>query len=103
MVDHLAPTGRLTLGEPVPILRITYGDLELFNGDVEAFRWDDVPGKSVTVTAQLAAPKAKSGNGLGAIADMIAQASKAKTAEKRRELAQSADTNPETVEDAADD
>ena len=54
----------------------------------------------MTVTAQLPAPKTKSGNSLGTIADIIAQASKAKTAEKRRELEQ---TNPETVEDTADD
>lgn len=85
----------------MPILTITYGDLELFSGDVEAFRWDDVPGKSVTVTAQLTAPKAKSAGGLGAIADMIAQASKAKTAEKRREL--TTDTDPDIAEEPADD
>jgi hypothetical protein len=87
----------------VSALTITYAGLTLFDGEVEGFRWDDVPGQSVTVTGQLAKPKAAGGGGLSAVVDMIAQASKAKTAEKRRELAQSADTNPETVEDAADD
>ena len=88
----------------MPTLRITYGDLELFNDEVEAFRWDDVPGKSVTVTAQLPAPKTKSGNSLGTIADIIAQASKAKTTEKRRELTQTeTETVPEIAEDTADE
>ena len=87
----------------MPVLTIIYGDLPIFSGEVDSFGWTDVPGQSVTVTGQLAKPKAGGGGGLSAVVDMIAQASKAKTAEKRRELAQSADTNPETVEDAADD
>lgn len=88
------------------VLTITYAGLTLFDGEVESFGWTDVPGQSVTVTGQLAKPKAASGGGgLGAIADMIAQASKAKTAAKHRELSQAAeaDTDSEIAEDAADD
>lgn len=88
----------------MPVLTIIYGDLPIFSGEVDSFGWTDVPGQSVTVTGQLAKPKA-AGGGLSAIADMIAQASKAKTAEKRRELSQSVETetHSETAEDAADD
>lgn len=83
-------------------LTVTYAGLTLFDGEVEGFRWDDVPGSSVTVTGQLAKPKAAAAGGLSSIVDMLAQASKAKTDQKRRELAQ---TDPETdiEEDAADD
>lgn len=84
-------------------LTITYAGMTLFDGEVSAFRWDDVPGDSVTVTAQLAKPKTTAaGGGLSSIVDMLAQASKAKTDQKRRELAQP-ETTPETVEDAADE
>lgn len=88
----------------MPILTITYGDLTLFSGETEALRWDDCPGQSITVTGQLAKAKAASGGGLSAIADMIAQASKAKTAEKRRALEQTdTATVPDIEEDHADD
>ena len=83
-------------------LSITYAGMTLFDGEVSAFRWDDVPGDSVTVTAQLAKPKAAAGaGGLSSIVDLFAQASKAKTDQKRRELAQT-ETTPETAEDADD-
>lgn len=86
-------------------LKIEYAGLIIFEGEVDSFGWTDVSGQSVTVTGQLAKPKAASSGGLGAIADMIAQASKAKTAAKHRELSQAAeaDTNSEIAEDAADD
>lgn len=89
----------------MPILTVTYNGLAIFNGEVAGFRWDDLPGQSVTVTAQVAKPKAASAGGLSAIADIIAQASKAKTAEKRRELSQAAeaDINSDNTEEAADD
>lgn len=84
------------------VLTITYAGLTLFDGEVDGFRWDDVPGQSVTVTGQLAKPKAAAAGGLSSIVDMLAQASKAKTAEKRRELAQT-ETETDIEEDAADD
>lgn len=84
----------------MPVLRIVYNEITLFDGEVSSFRWDDVPGQSVTVAAQLIKPKATANSGgLSAIAEMIAQASKAKTVEKRRELAQ----DTEIVKEAADD
>lgn len=85
----------------MPVLTITYADLTLFDGEVDGFRWDDVPGQSVTVTGQLAKPKAAA-SGLSAIADMIAAASKAKTTEKRQQLAQT-ETITEIAEDDADE
>lgn len=89
----------------MPVLTITYSGMTLFSGEVDGFRWDDLPGESVMVTGQLAKPKASSGGGLSAIADMITQASKAKTAAKHRELSQSVETetHSEIAEDAADD
>lgn len=85
-------------------LTITYAGMTLFDGEVSAFRWDDVPGQSVTVTGQMAKPKTANTGGLSAIADLIAQASKAKTTEKRRELTQTqTETLPETAEDNADE
>jgi len=83
-------------------LTITYAGLTLFDGEVDGFRWADVPGQSVTVTAQLAKPKTSNGSGLSAIADMIAAASKAKTTEKRQQLAQT-ETITEIAEDDADE
>ena len=85
-------------------LTITYAGMTIFDGEVSAFRWDDVPGDSVTVTAQLAKPKSAAGaGGLSTIVDLFAQASKAKTAEKRRELTEQTETTTEIAEDAADD
>lgn len=80
--------------------------MTLFEDEVSAFRWDDVPGQSVTVTAQLTKPKAASSSGgLSSIVDMIAQASKAKTDQKRRELAEqiTEPTITEIAEDTADE
>lgn len=83
-------------------LTITYAGLTLFDGEVEGFRWDDVPGSSVTVTGQLAKAKTSGGSGLSSIVDMIAQASKAKTAEKRQQLTPT-ETITEIAEDDADE
>jgi hypothetical protein len=68
----------------VPTLRIIYGDIPLFEGEVDAFRWDDVPGQSVTVTGQIS--KAKAGGGLTALTDMLTAASRQRTEAKRAEL-----------------
>lgn len=74
----------------MPVLTITYGDLTLFDGDVAGIRFEDTPGHSVTVTGQMAKEKTSGGGGLSAVVDMLAQASKAKTEEKRRLLAEHA-------------
>lgn len=62
----------------MPTLTITYCGMTLFDGEVDGFRWDDLPGHSVTVTGQLTKPKA-AGTGLGALAEMITAASRKKT------------------------
>lgn len=79
----------------MPNLTITYCGMTLFDGDVEAFRWDDVPGQSVTVTGQLAKTKT-AGNGLGAIADLISAASRKKTDTMIAEKKAAADVIEET-------
>lgn len=84
------------------VLKIEYAGLCIFEGEVESFGWTDIPGQSVTVTGQIAKSKTASSGGLSAIADLIAQASKAKTTEKRRELAQT-ETITEIAEDDADE
>lgn len=78
----------------MPILRITYGDIEIFNGDVDVFQWDDTPGQSVTVTGRVKPKPASTG-----LLDLIANASRTRTqtavAKHRQELA-AADTEEDT-------
>lgn len=79
----------------MPNLRITYGDIEIYNGEVDGFQWDDQPGTSVTVTGRIAKPKTG-----GALFDLIANASRTKTqaaADKHRQAAVVADTEGETA------
>lgn len=65
-------------------LNITYGELVLFDEDVNDFEWKDSDG-FVAVNAKLPAPKTAAGNGL---ADLLSGLSKQKTqavVERKRE------------------
>lgn len=73
-------------------LTITYGGLELVNTEVDECQFTDTDTQvSIVGKFKRAAPAA--GGGLSAIADLLVNASKTKTEQRKREL----------TEDAADD
>lgn len=69
----------------MPTLRITYGDLELFNGEVDTLHWDDSP-DSVTVTGR-AKPKPATAGLLDMLANGRRQQTQNIAARHRQELA----------------
>ena len=81
----------------MPTLTIIYCGMTFFDGEVDGFRWEDLPGQSVTVTGQIAKAKAAATGGLGAIADLISAASRKKTE------AMIADKTPADVNEGSSD
>ncbi len=76
-------------------LVITLGDQTLFDGDVDEFTWSE-NANAVTVTGSVAKAPRPGTNG-GGILDMLTQASRARTADKRAELTSTVEEVPNDV------